>query len=236
MKGTIMAFIMTGLFIISVIVINLLHLFNMWMFFGLLFLGILYIIGYLYVVNYYYFTLQQQKDDNENKRKLDYCWNRANQILHNMPGGQGLEWRSGIGRRSEFRTFYDGIQNKPYRSMMGYLSETQQFVVLIYDIDGDDIVRFYADPSADIIVNHFYEFKPFQQGSMQQRVPGAYGSRYGSRYGRRPYGGRRPMSIHIDDGMGGGSDDFNSLPNNPMPTDDIASTAVETLRKDGKRK
>jgi len=225
MGSKIMSVIVSIIFIILVIIIIASGLFTIWLFFGMFFLGLLYVFGYLFVVNYYYFSLEQEREESVNKKKLDWCWNRVNEILRKMPEGQGLEWREGIGRRSEYTTRHDGIQNKAYRSMMGYLAKTQQLVIVIFSIDDDDIVRFYADPSPDVIEDHFHNFKPYQSGSL---APGIGGQQYG----RYPYNTRRrssrPVSIHV--GNNDGFENFENFSPKVADTDKMAEDALERLK------
>jgi len=220
--------------VLSLITVVFMGLFSVWTFFGILMIGSLYLGGYLYVVNFYYFSLEQEKKEKENKKTLDWCWSKANQILRRMPDGQGIEWRRGIGRQSEFRTFNDGIQNRPFRSMMGYLANTQQFIIIILDIDKEDIVRFHADPSPDVIEDHYYKFQPFQGTGVSSGMDNYGRDRYGRYPSRSKYGSsrsKRGLSIHVGD-----RDDMDvgfehPSGNNNAETEKIADKALEKLKK-----
>lgn len=225
-----MVSIISIVFIVLAIIIIWIGLFSIWIFFGMLFLGALYIFGYFFVIAYFNSLKEKNQEENANRKKLDWCWNQVNKILRNMPGGQGIEWRKGIGRQSEVKTFYDGIQHRPFRSMMGYLAETQQLVVIIYDIDNDDIVRFHADPSPDIIQNHFNGFKPFStQGS--SFGGGGFDRFSNTRRGRRPRG----VSIHVGD-ENDDNEDFDSLNSRYKPDEATIEDATKKLMEDNGRK
>jgi hypothetical protein len=208
------------------ILIISLGLFDGWTFTGLIFFSLLYLGGYLYVSSYFRSMMERDLDENEKKRKFDYCWNRVNHILRSMAGGEGLEWDGGQGRRSEFRSYYDGVQHRAFRSMMGYIASKQQLAIVIYDIDKDDIVRFYADPSPYIISDHFADFKPFQTRSGLSGDPYSYRRRY-------PYRSRlgRGVSIHLGDGDGAGAKDFDSFGSKYQPDDNVVDDALSKLRE-----
>lgn len=199
-------------------------LFNAWTFFGIIFYILVYVAMYIYLRKTYLDRLAEQENERMQKRKFDYCWARANEILRNMASGQGLEWDRGKNRRSEFQTFYDGVQHREFRSMEGNLSDTQERVVIIYDIDKDDIVRIDASPSTEVLKNHFYKFNPFR--SSAGGMYGGYGSPYG--YGGIPRSKRKGVSIHIGD-----DDDVNDFDEmRKQPPQDAVNKAVEALNND----
>ena len=229
--GKTLLFTLTGISLFVLILISIFGgFFNAWTFFGLAFYIIFYIVGYAYVR----LGMKSRRDEldslNQRKQKFDWCWNRVNQILQSMPGGQGIEWSSGVGRKSAFKTFYDGTQNKPYRSIMAHLQDTQQLVSIVYDIDGDDIAVFIANPSADIIENPFLNFKPFDRGSSggmggmsgYRGSPGYYpNSRYRS-------GSRSNRGISIN--VGGDEYQDENYEARFKPKDDQVNKVLDTLK------
>lgn len=191
------------LIVLSIVVISL-GFFSGWVFFGMIFYIGLFVGGYFYIIIAWQNDKETEQYENQRKQKFDWCFRKANEALRNMPGGQGIEWDSGFGRVSDFKTFNDGTQNKPFRSILGYLSGTQQLVLIIYDIDNDDIVKYDANPSPDIITNHFHNFNPFKSGR-SGGFGGDFAPRY-DRYGRKTSRARRGgISIHMnpDDDLGG---------------------------------
>lgn len=216
------------LFSLIMLIVILTGLFSIWVFFGSLMLISLYLFGYFYVLNYFKAKEEIDRQEKSNKKKLDYCWERANHLLRNMAGGQGLEWNRGTGRRSEYESFHNGIQMCGFRSMEGYLSDTQQLVVLIYDIENDDIVRYYANPPPSILDNHFHKFKPFQgKESLGVQPP------YNRPYDRR-YGSRRPLSIHV----GGNEDQYENLDNyqhDKKPEENVVTDSLKKINERAKK-
>lgn len=208
-----------------IILISSLGLFSIWLFVGIVILSTMYLFGYLYVVNYYKMLEDIDRKELQNKKKFDWCWTRSNEILKKMIGGQGLSWGSGVGRRSEYRSFHNGIQLCGFRSIEGFLSGSQQLVIIIYDIENDDVVRYYANPSPDIIDDHFFNFKPFQSkesfsGMNQSRYP--YNYRSPSR--RRPSG----MPLYRDNSQYDSLDNFSAR---SEPSEDIVVDSLKKLKK-----
>jgi len=216
--------ITAGVFIVLLIIIISTGLFDGFTFFGIVFYITLYLVGYFYIRNGFIKRQQEADELRANKNKFDYCWGRVNHILRRMPGGQGLQWSKGIGRRSVFKTFYDGIQNKPFRSMIAHLENSQQIVLVIYDIDNDDIVEFITNPHPDYFDNPFLNFKPFS------RIGGGMAYEGDRRYlprGYSPQRGKSRVSINIDDGM----DSFEEMSSRLKPEKDTVDKALDTLQK-----
>jgi len=216
-------------FVILVIVSIVGKFFNGWAFFSLIFYISLYGGGYAFIRMGMKARQEEREQEFTRKQKFEYCWERANQILKKMPGGQGLEWAGGVSRRSGFKTFYDGVQNKPFRSFMAYLENTQQLVLLIFDIDGDDIADFITDPLPEHHQNPFVNFKPFSRtgDSTDRGYDGRYGNK-NSRYGqsRSRYPSRRNSGISIQVG-GENEGDFDAR---LKPDKSTVDGAVDKLR------
>jgi len=138
--------------------------FSGWTFFGLLFYAVLFVGGIIYIKVGIQNSLDEEEELNRRKQRFDWCWERANIILKGMAGGQGLSWSAGVGRKSIYKAYNDGIQNKPFRSMMGHLEFQQQLVLVIYNIDDDDIAAYITNPGPDLIENPFLNFKPYARG------------------------------------------------------------------------
>lgn len=214
-------FSIIGVALILLIISLSFKMFNTWTFFGIIFYVLVYVVMYLYLRNAYLNRLADEQNELAQKRKFDYCWRRANQILLRMTGGQGIEWNQGRSRRSEWQTFYDGVQHREYMSMEGNLSKTQQQIVIIYDIDRDNIVRLDTSPSTDVLKNHYYKFNPFR--SATGGGVGMYGNPYAGGY--RPK--KKNVSIHIGDDY----DDYDEMKR--QPPQEAVDKAIETLN-DGK--
>jgi len=228
-NGKWMSVIISVVFAIILIIVIATGLFNGWMFIGLVFMGLLYLFGYLYLINHYKAMKEEDEREKASKKKLDWCWDRVNEMLKRRPDGQGLEWRRGIGRRSEYRTYYDGIQHRAFRSMEGYLAETQQIVVVIYDIDNDDIVRYVANPSEEMISNHFHDFKP-----VSRRESSGFG--YPSKYGRSKYDRyRRGRGVNIHVGGDEDFDDFDKFNTSYKPDEGTADKAMKLLGEEDEK-
>jgi len=218
--------------LILMLILIRLELFDAWTFGGMLFYVLVFLGGYAFVA---IGKIREQKRLEEQasvKQKFDFCWSRVNLILRRLPGGQGLEWSGGFGRKSEFRTYHDGIQNRPFRSMLGFLSNTQQLAIIIYDIERDDIVRFVTNPDPDILENHYKNFRPFSRGSaMGEDYDGMYQRGYGApMIHSRRYGNRAPISINV----GGEYDDDRMTSKDmraPRPDDDMVESAVKKVRE-----
>jgi hypothetical protein len=211
--------------------------FGGWTFFGILFYIALYIGGYAYV------RIGMQNRDAENdsslqrRLKFDWCWERINQILKSMPGGQGIEWASGVGRKSWIKSYFDGVQNKPFRSVLAHLEYTQQLVMIIFDIEGDDIAEFITNPSPELMDNPFLYFKPFARGTERDSGLDRFGGynssrRYPyshSRYSHRGSSGGGGLSVNIEPQLGFGEPTVNQEKLNPNK--DIVDSAIDRLRK-----
>lgn len=228
--------VMFGILLVLVIVIISMGIFTVSTFLGILFYALLYGGGY------YYVAVGMRERDKEvhimqgRKQKFEWCWERVNKILKGMPGGQGLQWAQGVGRRSQYQTFYDGVQNKPFRSILAYLENTQQIALVIYDIDGDDIAQFITNPGPEYYDDPFYRFKPFSgrgAGMMgRDGIHDPYSDPYD--YRRSSRGRNKGVSIHV------GNDDYNDFDSMrermSTPSPDVVDKAVEKMseKKNGR--
>ncbi len=208
-------------------------LFDGWTFFGIIFYLLVYIGGYAYVK-----IGMKNRDSNydeilQRRLKFDWCWERINQILKSMPGGQGIEWASGVGRKSSIKSYFDGVQNKPFRSVLAHLEDSQQYVMIIYDIEGDDIAEFIANPSTEIIDNPFLNFKPFSRGVSREDGLDRFGN-YGYDYrgGLRTSRHRRPSTVINLGRELGRQEDFGDYGEKKLePDKSVVDNALNKLRR-----
>jgi len=229
---------MKWVIISSTIILGLLVLFsiiagffNGWSFFGIIFCALIYLGGYLYVK----IGMDNRASDLDTvlqrRQKFEFCWERINEILKSMAGGQGIEWASGVGKRSGIKSYYDGVQNKPFRSVIAHLENTQQLVIIIFDIEGDDISEFITNPSAELIDNPFLNFRPYARSVEREegldRYGGHNGLRSGMDYRRNSSQKRRGFSINVEDGFG----DFEGGQQKTTPKKNIVDNAIDKLKK-----
>lgn len=98
----------------------------------------------------------------EKKKDFNYDWQRLNEIIRNRTNGDVMEWDMGIGMRSEIKSIKVGEKIEHYRSFYGYLYYSRQEVIVIYQRDKEDIVRWFANPSPEVINDPFKFFEPYQ--------------------------------------------------------------------------
>ncbi len=202
-------------------------IFSVWTFVGLIFYIIIYVGGFIYIKVGLLNRMREEDDIHRKKQRFDWCWERANVLLKSMPGGQGLQWASGVGRKSMFKSYHDGVQNKPYRSMLAHLEESQQLVLIIFDIDGDDIAMFTANPPAELIENPFLTFRPFTRGVGNTQFSNGGQQPY-SRYNQYNQQRRRPGGININvDPQPQYSDEQKSI----GPSNEVVDKAVNALER-----
>jgi hypothetical protein len=165
-----------------------------------------------YIAGYIYLKMAFDKDGEEENtvKTLDYCWLKASEVLRKMPGGVSMEWRMGAGRRSELRYFYDGQKKYGFRALFGFATDTRQQVVVIFDMEHDDIARFYSNPSVEVLTDPFKDFKPFYNPATENMM------RMASMMGR----GKKGRRLKFDfGGMYGGE-------SNNMPSDDSVNRGL----------
>jgi hypothetical protein len=207
--------------------------FGGWSFFAIIFYVALYLGGYFYVRIGMQGRKTEMDTSLQRRQKFDWCWERINQILKSMPGGQGVEWASGVGRKSWIKSYYDGVQNKPYRSILAHLEYTQQLVMIIFDIEGDDIAEFITNPTPELMDNPFLYFKPFARSGEQGMGGGL--DRFGgyNNSGRYPQQGytrsnrSKGLNINIGQDNYGDAEDYQ---NKVKPDKDTIDKAIQTLR------
>lgn len=159
LKPTTLVWVMFGLVGFSVLFTLWLGIFDFQALFGMLIIFGVYGSGYMYL------RLSHLKKEKarEEKKRIDYCWDRVNDILRGMSGGTRLEWMGGRRRRSELTYRYEGNKKNAYRVMFGRLTRYKQNAIIIYGIEEDDIMRFETNPGPDLLDNPWKGFDPFQQ-------------------------------------------------------------------------
>lgn len=136
-------------------------------FFGIVFYTIVWSLSRAYLKRSFEEEEERKTREENNKYKIDYCFNRVNEILVNRMGLSNLTLGDGVNRKSQRRDFFDGVQYKPFRSFEAKLKSSSSFVIVIYDIHDDDIAEFDSKPSNEKFNDHFKEFNPFKRGGMQ---------------------------------------------------------------------
>lgn len=189
------------------------ELYDAWAFFGIMFYTFLFFVFIAFLSYDSSRRIAEKKRMQVKKSSLSDCWNKTNDLLRRMPGGEGLEWAKGFGRKSELRYFGSGENKKTFRSLYGNLSKSRQLVVIIFDVEEQVIARYVANPTPALISDPFHKFDPMNSQSSQRPFDYRDRSRYGlsSRYrGRQPYGYGRPPQ----DG-GDNYANYDSLPVSP---------------------
>lgn len=186
------------------------ELYDAWAFFGVMFYTVIFFVFIIFLSYDNSRRIAEKKRLQEKKSSLTYCWSKVNDLLKRMPGGEGLEWARGFGRKSEVKYFGTGENKKTYRSLYGTLSYSRQLVVIIFDVDDEVIAKYEASPSPSVIDDPFYKFDPTNSQS-HSSIPYDYRnrSRYG-RYGRYPTQGR-----YARQDSGGDYANYDSIPISP---------------------
>lgn len=203
--GKPLMFWITGIiFIISLVVMISSGMFNGWIILILVFYVFMYFGGWMFVRHGFKKLKDAEDIINKDRHKFHYCWDRANKLLRAFPGGRGIEWNHGHSNNSFYKTYFDGVQNKAYRSMVGYLEKSKRLALIIYDIDSDDIKVLNNNPLAENLNNHFLGFRPFSRDENdrqdgrgryndygQSRTGYGYGGNDYRRHGEQPPMGNR---------------------------------------------
>lgn len=215
--------IVTFILIVVVVGVSLFFkLYDGWAFFGVLFYTGIFILFYVFLSYDEHKRKQEKKQKNIKKLSLQYAWERINYLLQRMAGGDGLEWDSGFGKKSEIKYFSDGKKQKPYRAVLGRLSNQGQQVIIIFDIDEDEIVKYNASPSPEQIINPFHDFDPYSQNTNISQYPryDRYDKHHsGSRYNR---GGLYPSKPATNNELS-----FDDMP--ASPNDDLVRKTLDKL-------
>ncbi|MEA3430303.1 MAG: hypothetical protein U9R08_03445 [Nanoarchaeota archaeon] len=130
------------------------------------------VVGVEYVWLNYAHENDKRDDLNEqsDRESFDRSWQEVNKILGRMPGGSMLQWRRGIGAHSKVTAFRIGNEIKRYRSIIGIMTETNQKVIIIYNMTDKDIDMIKAAPDMDTLIDPFKTFNPFRSGQQANMV------------------------------------------------------------------
>ena len=213
MSFKIVIWIVSIMLVLSVVATLYFGVFEKQTFYGTMIIIMSYIAGFIYLK----IMLARDKLDEVQHKTIDYCWNRASTILQRFPGGTSVEWRQGQGRKSEMRYYVEGQKKRAFRSFFAYSSLTRQPVVVIYDMDLDDVARYEAVPSPQMINDMWYEFKPIFNPQAEKAMM------MGAMFGRKGKKGKR-MNMNFD---------FGSNPQDYLEPD---SEAVDKMMRDGEEK
>lgn len=215
MSMKLIMWIWTAVMIVSLASTLYFDIFDIYAFYGVFVIGAGYIAGYIYLK----IMFGRDQSKLEMVKTLDYCWMKASQILQRMPGGTSIEWRKGEGRRGEIRYFYDNNKKHAFRALYGYTSETRKPVVVIFDMEIDDVARYYSNPGPQVLEDPFHDFKPFFNPMAEQMMRSQMMMRRGKK-------GRRGGGLTIN--YGGGDASYLE------PGDDYADAVVGDNDNEGK--
>lgn len=165
--------------------------FDGWLMFGSFYFTALGLAGTFVVMMLKQKEEEMTEERQKERRTFKYCWTKTNEQLRRFAGGNQMLWNDAFGQRSEVRTYSDGKKSVAFRALYGRMSKTYQMVIVIFNIDKEDIARFYTNPPAHIINNPFSEFKPFELLGLN--YPGQ-GRPYKNQKGKVP-----SLSIHYGD-------------------------------------
>lgn len=157
--------IITQIILVFVMVFVLFYykLFSLWVFVGVVIHGLTFMSGFSYLIYNGFQEEQKQQNSSEKVKSLGYCWDKANEVLSKMVGGDTIVWQQGKGRTSDIRSFFDGRKIVNFRSMQGTTASSHLPVLIIFNMETDDVVRYISNPAADFITNPWHEFKPFDK-------------------------------------------------------------------------
>ena len=218
-----------GAFVILGVVVTLtfiLDLYSIWTLFGMIFYSIVFFSFYIFILYEENRINFENKQREEKKQTFKWCWNKTNEILRKMPGGQGISWEGGFGKRSEIKHFSDGKIQHPFRYIFGTL-ESGQPILIVFDIDREDIARYYANPTPKLIDDPFYKFNPFSRGLNDN-----FYDKYPHRFGDKRFGNSNVP--YPDFNQQGREASYSDLPVSPSSND--VNQAVEKLKNDGTKR
>lgn len=96
------------------------------------------------------------------KSGIEAYMRQINNILKSRPGGETIQWEGGKYTRYVTKTLYDiNRQAHKFIGVVGMLTDSDKRIVLIYSVNDNDIVRFYGDPTPDLMTDPFDNFRPF---------------------------------------------------------------------------
>lgn len=105
----------------------------------------------------------REKATAEDEDKFPACWRNMNAQLSEMPEGAGIRWDKSFGVRTKEKSFSNGTKLVRFLAVLALNSMTQQYNIIIYNIDQKNIVQFTSSPSVDQLENLFHKFEPFEK-------------------------------------------------------------------------
>ncbi len=139
---------------------------------GIAFFIFVFFIVIMWIIFKLIFSLKNKKEEDKASSGFDYYLRKINEILISRPDGEPLTWQGGKDSRYESKIIHDinRVPNK-FIALVGYLKDSNQAVVVIFNVKEQDIAKFYGDPSPLVLNNPFHEFKPFDT-STRAYTPG----------------------------------------------------------------
>lgn len=144
------------------------------------------------------FNYSEEKAVESQKRptsKMFQIRSRINQFLKERPNGDSINWDGGRYGREEIRSFSSpNGGNKEFYGVAAMLGHSRKWVVIIYSIEKNDIIKYVGDPGPDLLADPFFGFKYFDDGRRGGfgfgRDDGYYDDRYGRGAVNVNFGGR----------------------------------------------
>lgn len=122
----------------------------------LLCLALLYLSGYF-----------DKKDDD--RKDTAYYFRRINELLLARPEGDAIDWTGGQDVRTFLKRYKDDrSQEHEFFGVVGRSVTYKKMIAVIYNINRDDLEIYYGDPSANVIMNPFKDFDPFNRIKSQE--------------------------------------------------------------------
>lgn len=167
------------------------------------------------ILNYIGNMLKERaKNIHDDEDKIPGCWKNINRLLHEMPEGEAIKWEKSFGIRTKEKSFHDGKKLVRFLAVLALNSATNQYNIVIYNIETKNIVQFTSSPDVNQLENLFYKFEPFEKQQMMNPMMGR-----NSKYARR-----QGLQLSV------APQDYNS---EYEPSDSVADSALNKL--DGNR-
>ena len=176
--------------IIGILITLKFKLFNGYMFLMMLF----YIVITMAFFGFSSLKEYDLKNTNVYKEKerlaFDYSWAKANTLIRQIPGSEGLTWDEGLGVESGMKVLKN-MEDKyeKFRYFLGYSTNDRKYMLIIYNCTTEDIADYIPDPSAEEQQDPWINFDPYGNNNNNQQLYGI------NPYDRR-YGSRRPSSYN----------------------------------------
>lgn len=130
------------------------------------------LISLLFGLGFYIYTYFNEADIKKKDKMPDHFRN-INEILKSMGYSEVYQWEKGKDVRYDTRKF-DNIE---YVAMLGYRVYLNTYMLVIYDTEHKDIVRFIDNPPFRMQMDLFYNFSPKYINKVEL-ITSAYGNRH----------------------------------------------------------